>query len=177
MRKFELREIIFISLIVAAILTIGYALLPFMQMLPTPAFRALLVAPIYSTGVTLLASRIRRPGTITMMGLLIGSLLSIFFIWMFFIAVIGGVLTDLTCFILFKGYDKDKSIAIAAGLFPAYQLPSTFVVVAYTLGGVTKGLLNNSLVILVPTIVTFILGYLTSKGLQKILRSRSFESM
>jgi len=174
MKKFELKEMIFTSLIVATILAIGYVLLPFMQMLPTPAFRALLVSPIYAVGVTLLTTKIKRPGIITMMGLLIGGLLSVFFIWMFFIATISGILTDITCLILFQGYNKDKSIAVASGLFPAYQLPITFVAAAYTLGGISKSLINNPFVILIPTLITFILGYVTSKGLNNILRSRSF---
>jgi len=174
MKKFELREMIFTSLIVAMIIAVGYVLLPFMQMLPTPAFRALLVSPIYAVGVTLLTTKIKRPGIITMMGLLIGGLLSVFFIWMFFIATISGILTDITCLILFQGYNKDKSIAVASGLFPAYQLPITFVAAAYTLGGISKSLINNPFVILIPTLITFILGYVTSKGLNNILRSRSF---
>lgn len=177
MKKFQLQEIILIGLIVATILVAGYVLLPFMQILPIPAYRAILVAPIYGSGVTLLASKIRKPGIITIMGLLIGGLLSIFFVWMFFIAVIGGILTDLTCFLLFNGYKKDKSIAVGSGLFPAYQLPITFVIVAYTLGGITKKLLMNPFVVLVPTIITFILGYITSLGLQKVLISRRFYSM
>jgi len=177
MKKFELRELIFTSLIVATILVVGYILLPFMQMLPTPAFRALLVSPIYGAGVTLLTGKIKKPGIITMMGLLIGGLLSVFFIWMFFIASISGVLTDITCYILFKGYNKDKSIAVASGLFSAYQLPITLLAAAYTLGGISKDILRNPWIVLIPTFITFVLGYVTSKGIQKVLRRKNFESI
>lgn len=174
MKKLQLKDIVLISLVVSTILVAGYILLPLMQVLPIPAYRALLLAPVYGSGVTLLARKVKKTGVITLMGLLIGGLLAIFFIWMFFIATISGILTDITVLLLFKGYKKDRGISVASGLFPAYQLPLTFVAAAYTLGGVTKQLLTNPLVILIPTIITFLLGYLTSRGLQRVLAGRKF---
>lgn len=172
MGKFQLKELSMMALIVASIFVLGYLLLPLMQMLPLPALRALLVAPIYASGVTLLTRKIDKFGTVTMLGLVIGALLSVFFIWMLIISLIGGFLTDVVIRLIFKGYASKRSIWIASGLFPALQLPLAFIMVAYTIGGPSGELIRHPLVVTLPTLVTFGLGYFTSKGLDRILSNR-----
>ncbi|MCC5910666.1 MAG: hypothetical protein JJT76_09545 [Clostridiaceae bacterium] len=168
MKKFQLKELLVMAIVVATIFVLGYMLLPIMHLMPLPAYRALVVAPIYAIGVTLVTKKIKKLGSVTLLGLLIGTLLSSFFIWMFFIAFLAGVLTDLSTFLTFKGYKSNRSIEVASGIFPSIQLPLTFWMAAYTIGGASGELLKHPLVISIPTIITFVLGYFTSKKLNQL---------
>lgn len=168
MKRFQLKELLLTSIVVATIFALGYILLPLMHLMPLPAYRALVVAPIYAVGVTLVTKKTKKIGSVTLLGMLIGVLLGTFFIWMIFIAFIAGVLTDLSIFFIFKGYRSNKSVEIASGIFPAIQLPLTFWIASYTIGGVSGQLIKHPLVVSIPTIITFVLGYFTARRLNRL---------
>lgn len=172
MKKFKLNEILFISLIVATIFAIGYTLIPLMQMVPLPAYKAIVVAPVYSIAVTLIMYKVKRQGSITLLGLLLGMILSMFTVMMLIIASLGGILTDILVALLKKRLERKNVVSIAAGLFPAIQIPITFIVMAYAVGGVFGELLRKPFIILMPSIITFVIGYITSTGIQKIMEKR-----
>lgn len=173
MKKFHIKDLILLALVVATIFVLGYVLTPFMQLLPLPAFRAILVAPIYAIGVTVITAKVNRIGIISLLGLLIGALLSTFFIWMFFIALLGGVITEFIVYLFARNYTRPKTIFVASGIFPAIQLPLTFYVAAYTLGGLSSVNINRPLIIIGPTIFTFLLGYFTSIFVYRALKRRN----
>ena len=172
MKKFKLKELLFIAILVATMYVIAYTLIPMMGMLPLPAYRALLVAPIYGGGVILALNRTKRVSTVTVMGALFGVMLSIFSVMMLFISFLAGALTDLICGYLLRGYRSLNNRRIAAGLFPAAQIPMVFFVMAYFMGGTYKTLLGRPLLIILPTIVTFALGYGAAWALDKLTAKR-----
>ncbi len=175
MKMFKLKELIFVALTVALMFAIAYFLVPLMGMLPLPAYRALLVAPIYGGGVYLAVGRTRKFGTVTLIGTIIGVILSVFSILMLFVSIISGLLTDLACGLPFRGYEKHRNCLVAAGLFPAIQIPLVFYSMAYTLGGSMAELISKPIVIIIPTLLTFVLGYLTARGVSSTLRKRKLQ--
>ncbi|SES83141.1 hypothetical protein [Anaerobranca gottschalkii] len=172
MKDFQIKELVFISIVVATILAGGYLLLPLMQILPIPAFRGIIVAPIYGAGITLVTLKIKKFGVITLFSLVIGGVLSIFFIWMSIITLLGGILTEVFCALIFKTYANQYSIAFASGFFPAIQILLTLFVITFILAWFPINLLTNPLIIFLPFLITFILGYGTSWTLLKILTKR-----
>lgn len=169
----QLRDLLLIALTVSAIFVMGYILIPIMQFMPLPAYKAVIVSPIYAGGLTLLTKKIPKPGIPSLLGLLIGILLSGFFIGMFFIAFFGGVLTDIFSLLFFRGYKKKKAILFSAAFFPAVQLPLTFYMAAYTLGGVSGEALRHPLLVIFPTIITYIIGYFSAVGTYRLLKQRN----
>lgn len=169
----QLKDLLLIALTVSAIFVLGYLLIPLMQFMPLPAYKAIIVSPIYAGGLTLLAKKIPKFGISSLLGLLIGILLSGFFIGMFFIAFFGGVLTDIFSLLFFKGYKGKQGIILSAAFFPAVQLPITFYMAAYTIGGVSGEALSHPLLVILPTILTFVLGYGASLGTYRLLARRN----
>lgn len=159
MKKFNLKELLFIALLVATMFTLAYTLIPMMGLLPLPAYRALLVAPIYGGGVLLAVNKTKRFGTVTVMGALFGVMLSIFSVLMLFVTFVAGALTDVLCTYVLGGYGKPRNATIAAGLFPAIQIPLVFISMAYFMGGVYETLLTQPLLMILPTLATFLLGF------------------
>lgn len=172
MKSFKLKELIFITLIVALMFVIAYILIPLMAMLPLPAYRALLVAPIYGGGVLLATNRAKKFGTITVIGILLGVILSIFTVFMLFVSIIAGILTDLICGLPFQGYRREANCIVAAGLFPGLQIPLVFYFMAYTLGGVFNEYLSRPVIIFMPALVTFCLGAISAKAILKMWKKR-----
>jgi hypothetical protein len=170
---FQLRDLLLIALTVSSIFVLGYILIPVMQFMPLPAYKAIVVSPIYAGGLTMLAKKIPKIGIASVLGLLIGVLLSSFFIGMLFIAFFGGVLTDLFSLVFFRGYKKRLGIQLSAAFFPAVQLPLTFYMAAYTIGGVSGEALRQPLLVVLPTALTFCLGYLASLGTYRLLERRN----
>jgi len=176
MKKFKLNEILFISLIVATVFALGYILIPLMLMVPLPAYKAIVVAPIYSAAVTLIMIKIKKRGTITLLGLLLGMILSMFTVLMLLIATCGGLITDIIIR-LFNNIPEKNKVAIASGLFPAVQIPITFIVMAYTVGGSFGELLRKPLIIVIPAIIAFAIGYATSSGIQGVMEKRKLSEV
>ncbi|NBG86957.1 hypothetical protein [Isachenkonia alkalipeptolytica] len=171
--ELQLKDLVLIALTVSAVFVLGYILIPVMQFMPLPAYKAIIVSPIYAGGVTFLTKKIPKIGIPSLLGLLIGVLLSGFFIGMFFIAFFGGILTDLFSFLVFRGYKSKRSIILSSAFFPAVQLPLTFYMAAYTIGGVSGEALSHPVLVIVPTILTFVLGYLASVGTFRLLERRN----
>lgn len=169
----QLKDLLLIALTVSAVFVLGYVLIPIMQFMPLPAYKAIIVSPIYAGGVTFLTKKIPKIGIPSLLGLLIGVLLSGFFIGMFFIAFFGGVLTDFFSLLLFRGYKGKKSIVLSSAFFPAIQLPLTFYLAAYTIGGISGEALSHPALVIIPTVLTFILGYLASMGTYRLLERRN----
>lgn len=157
MRRFKLKELLIITISVALMFVMGYFLIPIMSIMPLPAYRALVVAPIYAVGVTLALNYTRKPGTITSIGILIGIILSSFSIIMLIISVMSGIITDVICMAFKDRYKRDRNIFVAAGLFPALQIPLVFYIMAYTVGGAFGDVIKKPIIIVVPTLITFFL--------------------
>ncbi len=169
----QLKDLVLIALTVSTIFVLGYILIPLMQFMPLPAYKAIIVSPIYAGGLTLLAKKIPKFGISSLLGLLIGILLSGFFIGMFFIAFFGGILTDIFSKVFFRGYKSKKGVILSAAFFPAIQLPLTFYMAAYTIGGISGEALRHPLLVIIPTALTFSLGYLSSMGTYGLLDRRN----
>ncbi|MDR5660090.1 hypothetical protein RH915_11420, partial [Serpentinicella sp. ANB-PHB4] len=82
MKNLRLNEFVFIGIIGATVFILGYILLPFMQMMALPESRGVIVAPVYGTAVTLVLYKTQKKGVISLLGFLIGMMLSMFSIIM-----------------------------------------------------------------------------------------------
>lgn len=176
MKKFKLNEVVFISIIVATVFALGYTLIPLMLIVPLPAYKAIVVAPIYATAVTLIMIKIKNSGAITLLGFLLGVILSMFTVLMLLIATFGGLVTEVVARLLRSNKEK-TAIAIASGLFPAIQIPVAFIVMAQVVGGIFGDLLKKPVIIIIPALITFFIGYFTSIGIQTIIEKRRLREL
>lgn len=176
MKSFKINEIVFISIIVALVFALGYTLIPLMLLVPLPAYKAIVVAPIYSIAVTLILIKVKKPGAITLLGFLLGIILSMFTVLMLLIAALGGIITEIIIMLL-KINRENSIISIGAALFPTIQIPITFFVMAHAIGGIFGELLSKPLIIIIPSLITFIIGYATSRGVQFIIYKRKLSGL
>lgn len=176
MRAFKLKEIIIIPIVVALMFVMGYFLIPIMSVMPLPAYRALVVAPIYGIGITLALSSIRRIGVVSVIGLLIGVILSAFSIIMLIVSALSGLMTDIICIFMRDQYRKDPTILIAAGLFPALQIPLVFYTMAYTVGGAFEETIKTPIIMIIPTITTFLLSFYVSRKFYGVWKKRGVQN-
>ncbi|GAB6086004.1 hypothetical protein [Alkaliphilus crotonatoxidans] len=176
MKLFKLKELIFVTLTVALMFVAAYMLIPIMGILPLPAYRALLVAPVYGGGVLLVANYTKKFGTVTIIGIILGVILSVFSVLMLLVSIVSGLLTDLLWGLILGGYKHQRNCLMAAGFFPAIQIPMVFYMMAYTLGGAMADLLAKPLIIIIPTLITFGIGFWAAKGVLRAMLKRRLKA-
>ena len=170
--KFTVKELVLIALIVVTIFLLGYILIPLMSMVPLPAYKALIVGPIYGIGITVLINKVNRFGVITLTGALLGLILSVFTPLMLMIPVISGLFTELICYLIFRNYKTIMSQAVAGGLFPALHVPVTMILMGFIIGGAYLEAIKNPLFIIIPTVLTYGIAFFVSYYGCKILINR-----
>lgn len=172
MKRFYLKELLLIALTVAAVFGISYLLLPIMLMFPVFIYKPLLIAPIYSTLVYMLIYNLRKPGVLTLFSILLGSILFFFSPKMFLLPIVAGIITELVVIMLFRGYEKNKAVIIAASLFPAVHIPVALVVMAFIGGEVYKRLFEDFHYVLLFTGLSFAYGILIINMFSRLLNKK-----
>lgn len=138
MKGFYLKELLLIALTVAVVFGISYLLLPVMLLFPIFIYKPLLIAPIYSILVYMLIYNIRKPGALTLFSMLLGLILFFLSPRMFLIPIVAGLVTEIVVVPFLGGYKKNKSIIIAASLFPALHIPMALILMVFIGGEVYK---------------------------------------
>lgn len=111
-----MRKYVIISIGAAITFVLGGILVPLFQFLPFSALRAIALAPIYSGCAWMVLKRVDSKFTLTLFGIILGALLSIFTPWLLPISIGSAIISEL--FI----YDEFKVI-----MFPALQFPMMWI--------------------------------------------------
>lgn len=172
MKKIPTKDLALMALVITIIFVLGYLLTPIMGMAPIPAYKALVVSPLYGIGIGVILNRVNRVGVVTLVGLVFGLLLFPFSPFMLVAPVVSGIFTDLTCFVIFRNYDGISKKAIAGGLFPAIHIPVVMAMMGFALKGVYLEALYSPLLVLAPTVLCFTLAFVFSYYFLKIIDKR-----
>ncbi len=84
--------------------------------------KILLMSLYFSILLYLLILRCSDIGTLTTLSIVLGLILSVFSPLMTLAIILSGVFTDLTSYLMFKGYGKDKQKIISIGFYPLYSV-------------------------------------------------------
>jgi len=106
-------------------------------------FKMILLSLYFSILLYLLMLRSPEIGTLSGLSVVLGIILGVFSPIMTFAIILAGVLTDLTSYLLFRGYGKGKKLIISVGFYPLYS-----VIVSLFLTSKLTIMYNNSAIIL-----------------------------
>lgn len=167
LNRFTVKDIVFIAILSAAITLSGLITMPLVMSVTLFGVRNMASAFLYALFVAIGLLKVRKIGTLTLIGLLHGSVLLMMAPVMFWSMFIGALLTELLTLMLFKSYEKEKAIAFSAVTFIPMTLPFTLIFSMLIHGKTFESLVEKPLLSLGICALTLLLSYLgTALGLK-----------
>lgn len=125
-QKFTIRDIVFIAIMAALLLVCSAVSMPLMS---TTLFglKNMATAIFYGLFGTLTIMKVRKPGTMTLLGVLNAAVLAMMSPIMFLTNAVSALLAELVALLLFKSYENPKAIVASACLMIPFSLPFTAV--------------------------------------------------
>lgn len=125
LQKFTMRDIVFIAILSAKLLLVSALIMPIVMFTQIFALRQLLAAPIFAIFSVIACKKVRKIGTLSLIGFLTGGVLVFMSPIMFFTNFFGALLTEIIILLIFRNYKTNKSIISAATLYMPLSLPFT----------------------------------------------------
>lgn len=168
--KFTMKDIIFIAIMAAALVLAGAVVMPLVMSTTLFGLRNMVSAILYSLLTILALMKVKKIGTMSLLGLFHGSVLLLMAPLMFFNMVIGSIVSELITWIIFKNYESDRAKVFASTLFIPLTLPVTFLFTMILHGQNVNEIIKRPLLSLAICIATVILSYIGTKLGQKLGR-------
>lgn len=127
LQKFTVKDIVFLAVMAAVITITGLITMPLVMTVTLFGVRNATAAIFYGLFSVIGLMKVRKPGSLFLMGLFNGCILLMMSPVMFFNNVIGALLAEVLTLLIFKNYESDKSVIIASGLFIPMTLPLSIV--------------------------------------------------
>jgi energy-coupling factor transport system substrate-specific component len=140
--RLTLRDVVFLAVVAACLLAVSFLVVPLVISLPIPGIRSLAPSPFYGLLLAVALLKVRQPGTLFVVVSLVGLVLLMMAWVMFAVNVIAGALAELIVLAVFRSYQRNQAVLLAAGLY----MPLT-VLVSLGIGAVVGG----------PTIAQFLM--------------------
>lgn len=163
--RVRVNDILLIGLFAAMLITMGMLFWPLFPLLPTPALRGLVLAPLYGAIVSVLLRRAGYQGALILFALVAGIIMIIFTPFLLPVTFGAALISELVGLILGRLAGQKKlwtkspvALTAATALFTALQFP----LMLYTLalfGGPGGEILIHPIIIIGFTIVGAILGW------------------
>ena len=112
LQKFQIKDVVFLA-IMSAVALATCAVMPLVISLQPLIF-----------GISLY--KVRKPGSLLLMALMMGLIQLMMSPPMFLSSVLNGVLIELIVLLLFRGYEKDAAVFVAAMLHTPLSLPFNY---------------------------------------------------
>jgi membrane-associated HD superfamily phosphohydrolase len=139
--RFTLRDVVFLAVVAACLLAVSFLVVPLVISLPIPHMHSLAPSPFYGLLLTIALLKVRKPGALFVVAILTG-LVMLMMAWVVFaVNVVAGTLAELIALAVFRSYQRNQAVLLAAGLY----VPLT-VLVGLGIGAVVGG----------PTIAQFL---------------------
>lgn len=153
------RDIIFLAIIAACITLAGFLTKPLVMAIPIPGIRSLPSAFFYGLFMALGAQRVRKGGTIFLVALFNGLVLSMMSWIMLVNNIVAALLAELLILLFFRNYEKEKAILWGTGMYMVFTIPVSFAVAAWAGGAVLQQFLLNPLLVLPVILGTALLSF------------------
>ncbi len=168
--KFTIKDIIFIAIMAAALVLAGALVMPLVMSTALFGLRNMTSAILYSILTIITLMKVKKIGTLTLLGLFHGFVLVMMAPLMFFNMVIGSIVSELITWIIFKNYESDKAKVVATTLFIPLTLPVTLIFTMLLHGQSVNEIIDRPVLSLAICIVTVIISYIGTKIGQKLGR-------
>jgi energy-coupling factor transport system substrate-specific component len=123
LQKYTVRDIVFLAILAAAITVTGMVTMPLVMTTTLFGVRNAAAAIFYGAFCVIGLMRVRKPGALFLICAFNGVILLMMSPVMFFNNLIGSLAAEAVALAIFRGYESDRSIVVAAGLFVPFTLP------------------------------------------------------
>lgn len=122
MKKFELKDIVFLAILAAVSTLFGGLAMPVMRS-TIFGIQTLVTSPFYCLFASVALMKVKKPGTLSIFGLFTGFPLLFMSPVMFFNNFAGGVLAEIITMLIFKNYEKKISVITASAVWMILTVP------------------------------------------------------
>ncbi len=165
---FIIKDIVFIAILSAALTLSGLITMPLVMSVTLFGVRNMASALLYSLFVMIGIMKVKKPGTLTLIGFLHGAVLLMMAPVMFWSMFIGAFLTECITLLIFRSYDKSIARLVGASLFIPMTIPMTLVFTMAIHGKTAPEILGSPLTALILTLATIALSFIGAKLGEKI---------
>lgn len=166
--KITFREIVFLAILTVVYLLFAAIPVPLIMSVRRLGIQSLLEAVQYGIFATLAARRVRKYGSISIMGLISGLFLSFMVPVMGFNQIIGALSAEIISFLFFGSYQRKSAISLSACLWPVLTIPISGIFNMVFQDRSLSQQIGNPLIFIGIIIGTLFLAYLGSKLGHKI---------
>lgn len=168
--KFSIKDIIFIAIMAAALVLAGGLVMPLVMSNTLFGLRNMTSAILYSILTIIALMKVKKIGTLTLLGLFHGFALLMMAPVMFFNMIFASLVSELLTWIIFKNYETEIAKVFATTMFIPLTLPTTFIFTMIIHGKSVSEIIDHPILSLVICIATVILSYIGTKIGQKLGR-------
>ncbi|GHU64902.1 hypothetical protein AGMMS49983_11650 [Clostridia bacterium] len=136
LQKFTVRDIVFLAVLAAALTVTGVITMPLVMTITLFGVRNAAAAIFYGTFGTIALMKVRKPGALLLTFVFNGAILLMMSPVMFLNNFLGSLMAEIIALAIFKNYENEKAIFLAAGILAPLTLP-TSVFFAMLLNGQT----------------------------------------
>ena len=122
MKKFELKDIIFLAILAAVSTLFGGLAMPVMRS-TVFGIQTLVTSPFYALFAAIAIMKVKKIGTLSIFGLFTGFPLLFMSPVMFFNNFAGGVLAEIIAMLIFKSYEKKTAVITASAVWMILTVP------------------------------------------------------
>lgn len=159
-KKFQVKDFVFLAVLSAAMTLCGGMTMPLVMHTTVFGLRNMAAAPIYSIFVAIGLMKVRKPGTLTIIGLFSGAPLIFFSTVMFFNNFVSAIIAELIMLLIFRGYQKKDSVFVTTGIYMPFSLPISVLFSLWLNGQSYAQLTANPKISVLTSIGTIILAFL-----------------
>lgn len=159
-KKFQVKDFVFLAVLSAAMTLCGGITMPLVMHTTVFGLRNMAAAPIYSIFVAIGLMKVRKPGTLTIIGLFSGAPLIFFSTVMFFNNFVSAIIAELIMLLIFRGYQKKVSVFITTGIYMPFSLPISVLFSLWLNGQSYAQLTANPKISVLTSIGTIALAFL-----------------
>lgn len=127
MKKIQLKEIVFLGIISAALLLLSGIAAPFVMTSHQLGLQQVAMAIIYGIVGTVALRKVPKVGALIIVGLFTGLVLLFMAPVMLFNQVLGALIAEVIAWLIYRSYDSKKAVMVAAGLYTFWTIPITAV--------------------------------------------------
>ncbi|MGB9500042.1 MAG: MptD family putative ECF transporter S component [Dissulfuribacterales bacterium] len=132
---FSVKDYIFIALMAAVMVIIGYLTVPLVIHIPVPGIRSVISAPFMAVFFALALARVEKPGAATLLSFFIAMVYSMISIILAIMIVTGGIAADIVTWLVFRDYRRPAARVLAGCVYFGSHVPVGIILGALFVGG------------------------------------------
>lgn len=163
LEKFTVKDIIFIACIAAAMTLGGMLTMPLVMSIDLFALRNMASAILYSIFAVLGIMKVKKVGTLTLVGLLHSFVLLMIVPVMFWSLFLSALFAELVTWLIFHNYETDRAKIVASTLFIPFSIPATLVFTMIIHDKSINQIIEKPMISLFICLATLLLSYVGTK--------------